>query len=41
MIGAELRPADGFGLRIGYESPLTDNEDLFGYRWTLSAIWGF
>jgi hypothetical protein len=41
VIGAEFRPADGFGLRLGYESPLTDNEDLFGYRWTFSAIWGF
>jgi len=41
VVGAEFRPADGFGLRVGYESPLTDNEDLFGYRWTLSAVWGF
>ncbi|MEZ6016727.1 MAG: hypothetical protein R3F49_16535 [Planctomycetota bacterium] len=40
-IGGEFRPTQGVGLRLAYESPLTSNEDLFGYRWTFSAIWGF
>lgn len=40
-LGAEYRPFEGFGLRAAYESPLTDNEDLYGYRWTISAVWGF
>lgn len=40
-LGGEYRPADGLGLRAAYESPLTDNIDLFGYRWTLSAVWSF
>ena len=39
--GFELRPADAFGVRIAHESPLTSNEDLFGHRWTLSAVWNF
>lgn len=39
--GFEVRPADGIALRAAHESPLTDNEDLFGHRWTLSAIWSF
>ncbi len=30
VFGAEHRSADGFGVRVGYESPLTDNEDLSG-----------
>ena len=40
-VGGELRVIDGVGLRLAYESPLTDNVDLFGYRWTFSAVWGF
>ncbi|MEM9916071.1 MAG: hypothetical protein AAF911_14040 [Planctomycetota bacterium] len=39
--GFELRPADNVGLRVAYEFPLTDNEDLFGYRWTISAVLSF
>ena len=39
--GAEVRPAEDIGVRLAYESPLTDNEDLFGYRWTFSMIWSF
>ncbi len=40
-LGGELRPAEGLGLRAAYEFPLTDEEDLFGYRWTVSATLGF
>jgi hypothetical protein len=40
-LGGELRPTQGLGVRLAYEAPLTDNVDLFGYRWTLSAVWGF
>lgn len=39
--GFEVRPASNLGLRAAYEFPLTDNEDLFGYRWTLSAVLSF
>lgn len=38
-LGAEYRPVERFALRAAYESPLTDNEDLYGYRWTISAVW--
>lgn len=40
-IGAEIRAADIGAFRIAHEQPLTDNEDLFGYRWTVSFIFGF
>ena len=40
-IGGELRVIRDVKMRLAYESPLTDNEDLFGYRWTASAIWSF
>lgn len=40
-LGAEYRPVERFALRAAYESPLTDNEDLYGYRWTISAVWAF
>lgn len=40
-VGAELRLNDRVGLRAAYESPLTHNEDLFGYRWTASLVWRF
>jgi hypothetical protein len=40
-LGLELRPADAFALRAAYESPLTDNDSLWGYRWTVSATWSF
>lgn len=40
-IGGEYRPTERLALRAACESPLTDNEDLFGYRWTISAVWGF
>ena len=40
-VGGELRVIRDVKMRLAYESPLTDNEDLFGYRWTASAIWSF
>jgi len=40
-LGAEIRPADNVGLRVAYEFPLTKNDDLFGYRWTFSAVLSF
>lgn len=40
-IGGELRVIRDVKMRLAYESPLTDDEDLFGYRWTASAIWSF
>lgn len=40
-LGGEARVVEGVALRLAYETPLTDNEDLFGYRWTASAIWRF
>ena len=40
-LGAEFRVLDNLGLRFAYESPLTSNEDLFGYRWTFSATYAF
>ena len=39
--GFAYRPSEDFSVRIAHESPLTDNEDLFGHRWTVSAVWGF
>ena len=40
-LGGEIRPKDNLGLRFAYETPLTDRDDLFGYRWTLSAVLSF
>ena len=40
-IGGELRVIEDVAMRLTYESPLTSNEDLFGYRWTASAVWTF
>lgn len=39
--GGELRPCDHVKARVAYETPLTDNDDLYGYRWTFSLIWSF
>lgn len=39
--GFEFRSSEDLALRVAHESPLTDNEDLFGHRWTVSAVWGF
>lgn len=40
-IGAEFRPMDQLQIRAAYETSLTDQNDLFGWRWTLSLIWSF
>ncbi len=40
-LGGEVRPTDDIAARIAYETPLTDNDDLWGYRWTFSLIWSF
>lgn len=42
-LGFELRPLDeSFGLRTAYETQLNnDEESLFGYRWTFSAVYEF
>lgn len=40
-IGGELRVIKDVAMRLTYESPLTSNEDIFGYRWTASAVWTF
>ncbi len=40
-LGAEFRPGDDWAVRAAYETPLTDNNDLYGYRWTFSAILSF
>jgi len=40
-LGFELRPNDKLGFRVAYEAPLTDATQLFGYRWTASAVLRF
>lgn len=40
-VGGEVRVCPGFAVRGAYESPLTKNDDLFGYRWTFSAVFSF
>lgn len=40
-LGGEIRPADNVAARVAYETPLTDRDDLFGYRWTFSLVWSF
>ncbi len=40
-LGTELRPSDLMSIRVAYETPLTDNDDLYGYRWTFSLVWPF
>ena len=41
-LGAELRPlGPGLGLRLAYETELTDNVSLFGHRWTFSTVYEF
>ena len=39
--GGEYRFQGDLAFRLAYESPLTDNVDLWGYRWTASAVWRF
>lgn len=40
-LGAEFRPMQDLGLRAAYETPISDNDDIFGYRWTFSAVYSF
>jgi hypothetical protein len=40
-IGAEFRPVENLGIRAAYELPLTNNEDLYGSRITVSAVYSF
>jgi hypothetical protein len=40
--GVEVRPIDNLGLRGAYELPITqDDDDLFGWRLTFSAVYSF
>ncbi len=36
--GVEFRPCHRFAVRAAYEVPLSDNVDLYGDRWTFSAV---
>ncbi len=40
-LGVEVRPIEHLGLRGAYELPLTDDNDLFGWRVTFSAAYDF
>lgn len=40
-LGVEVRPIEHLGLRGAYELPLTDDNDLFGWRVTFSAVYDF
>jgi hypothetical protein len=40
-IGGEFRVIKDVAARAAYEFPLSDEEDLFGYRWTLSFVLSF
>ena len=37
-IGAEVRPFDRIAVRAAYEIPLTGDLDVYGHRWTFSAV---
>ena len=37
-VGLEVRPHSRLALRAAYELPLTDNTDVYGHRWTFSAV---
>ncbi len=40
--GGELRPIENLGLRAAYELPITqDDDDLYGWRLTFSAVYSF
>lgn len=39
--GFEVRPIENVALRTAYEMAVTDGDDLYGYRWTFSAIYSF
>ncbi len=40
-IGGEFRLINDLSIRAAYETPLSDRNDLFGYRWTISLIYSF
>lgn len=43
-LGGEFRPLEDFRdlkIRAAYETPLTNNDELFGWRWTVSAVLSF
>jgi len=40
-VGVEIRPCTRVALRAAYEFPLTDNLDVYGHRWTYSAVFKF
>ena len=41
-VGAELRPfGPELGLRVAYETELSNSVSLFGHRWTFSAVYEF
>lgn len=43
-LGGELRPISdepNLAFRFAYETPLTQGDDLFGFRWTFSLVWAF
>lgn len=37
-VGAEIRPCSKFAFRAAWETPLTDNVDFWGHRWTFSSV---
>ncbi|MFQ3225910.1 MAG: hypothetical protein ACI8Z5_002179 [Lentimonas sp.] len=42
VLGFELRPfGEDLGLCAAYETQLNDDDSLFGYRWTFSAVYEF
>jgi hypothetical protein len=40
-LGAEVRPCRNFAMRAAYELPLTNTDQIFGHRWTFSAVISF
>ena len=40
-VGVEIRPSDRFAVRGAYERAITDNNDIFGHRWTISTVFKF
>ncbi|HRK32732.1 MAG TPA: hypothetical protein PLD59_16850 [Tepidisphaeraceae bacterium] len=40
-VGAEIRPTQRAAIRAAYEFPLTDGDDLYGYRITASLVLSF
>lgn len=37
-VGAEVRPVRNLAVRAAYERAINDDADLFGHRWTFSAV---